>query len=187
MNDEIKKAIEALRSGGVILYPTDTVWGIGCDATNSDAVKKIFTIKQREDSKSMLILIDSPGKIESYVEDMPSLAWDLIEYSEKPLTIIYPKAKNLAENLIAEDGSIGIRVTKETFSKRLCENFRKPIVSTSANISGEDTPNSFSEISEHILQSVDYVVDFRRKDTSKVKPSSIIKLNKGNVVKVIRE
>jgi len=187
INDEIKKALDILQAGGIILYPTDTIWGIGCDATNEEAVKKIYELKKRSDSKSMLVLVDNPGKIQSYIEEMPDMAWDLIEMSEKPLTIIYSKAKNLANNLIAEDGSVGIRVTNEVFSKRLCERFRKPIVSTSANVSGEKSPENFSEISEEIINGVDYVVDFRRNDTTKAKPSSIIKLEEGNVITVIRE
>ena len=187
MQEEIKKAIEVLRSGGVILYPTDTVWGLGCDATNEIAVKRIFEIKKREDAKAMLILIDNPAKLQSYVDEVPDMAWDLIEMSEKPLTIIYPQAKNLASNLIAEDKSIGIRVTKETFSKNLCAQFRKPIVSTSANISGNATPSNFNQISDEIKSAVDYVVNFRQEDQSKPSPSSIIKLGKGNLFQLIRE
>ncbi|MDR0874364.1 MAG: threonylcarbamoyl-AMP synthase [Prevotellaceae bacterium] len=187
MNEEIKKAIEVLRSGGVILYPTDTVWGIGCDATDSEAVQKVYDLKRRADSKSMLVLTDSVGKIGAYVKDMPALAWDLIEMSERPLTIIYSDARNLAENIIAEDGSIGIRVTKEAFSKTLCERFRKPVVSTSANVSGEPAPENFAEISEEIKNGVDYIVNFRQNERTKAKPSSIIKLETGNIVKIIRE
>jgi L-threonylcarbamoyladenylate synthase len=186
MHNEIKKAIDVLRNGGIILYPTDTVWGLGCDATNPEAVKKIYDLKQRSDTKSMLVLIDSSAKIESYVQEVPSLAWDLIDLSEKPLTIIFPKAKNLAPNLIAEDESIGIRVSNEIFSKTLCERFRKPIVSTSANISGENTPKNFNDISETIKQGVDYIVNFRQNEENN-QPSSIIKLDKGNIVTVIRK
>ena len=182
MNDEIKKACEVMYKGGVILYPTDTVWGIGCDATNEEAVKKVFEIKRRADSKAMLVLVDSPVKVESYVSDVPSVAWDLIDMTTKPLTIIYDGARNLAPNLIAEDGSIGIRVTSEEFSKQL-----KAIVSTSANISGQPAPAVFSEISDEIKNAVDYIVDYRRDETGPAKPSSIIKLGKGGVVKVIRE
>jgi len=187
MQEEIKKTIEILRAGGVVLYPTDTVWGLGCDATNEIAVKRIFEIKKREDAKAMLILIDNPAKLQSYVDEVPDMAWDLIEMSEKPLTIIYPQAKNLASNLIAEDNSIGIRVTKETFSKNLCAQFRKPIVSTSANISGNATPSNFNQISDEIKSAVDYVVNFRQEDQSKPSPSSIIKLGKGNLFQLIRE
>jgi len=187
MQEEIKKTLEVLCSGGVILYPTDTVWGLGCDATNENAVKRIFEIKKRTDEKSMLVLIDNPAKLQSYVDEVSDIAWDLIELSEKPLTIIYPQAKNLASNLIAEDKTIGIRVTNETFSKNLCERFGKPIVSTSANVSGSATPLNFEEISDEIKSAVDYVVNFRQNDLSKPKPSSIIKLEKGNVFQLIRE
>lgn len=187
MHEEIKKTLEVLRAGGVILYPTDTVWGLGCDATNEVAVKRIFDIKKRVDTKAMLVLVDSSAKIQAYIEDVPDMAWDLIEFTEKPLTIIYPDAKNLAKNLIAEDKSVGIRVTNEAFSKSLCAQFRKPIVSTSANISGETAPANFSQISDEIKSSVDYIVNFRQDDLSKPKPSSIIKLGKGNLFQMIRE
>ena len=187
MQDEIKRTIEVLRSGGIILYPTDTVWGIGCDATNESAVKRIFEIKKRTDTKAMLVLVDNPAKLQGYVDEVPDIAWDLIEMAEKPLTIIYPQAKNLASNLIADDKTIGIRITKEVFSRNLCTQFRKPIVSTSANVSGEPTPANFNQISEEIKSTVDYVVNFRREDNSKPKPSSIIKLGKGNIFQLIRE
>jgi len=185
MNDEIKKALDILRAGGIILYPTDTVWSIGCDATNEEAVKRIYELKKCSDNESMSVLVDNAGKIQSYVEEMPDMAWELIEMSEKPLTIIYLNVKNLAKNLIAEDGSVGIRVTNEVFSKTLCERFRKPIVFTSANVSDEKFPKSFTEISEEIINGVDYVVDFRRNDKTKAKSASIIKLGKGNVITVI--
>ena len=187
MKEEIKKIVEVLRGGGIILYPTDTVWGLGCDATNEKAVKRIFDIKRRSDTKAMIVLIDNPAKLQSYVEEVPEMAWDLIEMSEKPLTIIYPQAKNLAANLIAKDKTIGIRVTKEHFSKSLCAQFRNPIVSTSANISGNATPLNFSQISNDIKSAVDYVVLFRQDDMSKPAPSSIIKLDKGNLFQLIRE
>lgn len=187
MKDEIKRACEVMQKGGVILYPTDTVWGIGCDATNEEAVKRVFEIKQRADSKAMLVLVDSEAKVDFYVQDVPSVAWDLIEMTTKPLTIIYDGARNLAPNLIASDGSVGIRVTSEAFSKELCFRFRKAIVSTSANISGQPAPAVFSEISEDIKQAVDYVVDYRQDETGHPKPSSIIKLGRGGVVKIIRE
>lgn len=187
MHEEIKKTVEVLREGGVILYPTDTVWGLGCDATNEKAVKRIFDIKKRTDAKAMLVLIDNPAKLQSYVEEVPDMAWDLIELSEKPLTIIYPQAKNLAANLIAEDKTIGIRVTNEAFSKNLCAQFRRPIVSTSANISGNATPSNFSEVSDEIKKAVDYVVNFRQDDMTKLNSSSIIKLGKGNLIQIIRK
>lgn len=187
IKEDIKNAIKTMKNGGIILYPTDTIWGLGCDATNEEAVKKIFEIKKREDSKSMLVLTDSAGKVERLVGDVPNIVWDLVEVSDKPLTIIYPGGKNMAKNLIAQDGSVGIRITNETFSKELCAQFRLPIVSTSANISGEPSPSNFSEISEEIIKSVDYVVQYRQNDKTKAKPSSIIKVNSDGSIKIIRE
>jgi L-threonylcarbamoyladenylate synthase len=187
LQEEIRKAVEVLRQGGTILYPTDTVWGIGCDATNEEAVRKVYEIKRRTDSKALLVLVDSASKIPSYVDEVPDMAWQLIEITEKPLTIIYPEAKNLATNLIAADHSIGIRVTRELFSKTLCEQFRKPIVSTSANISGKPAPSNFSQIDEEIKSAVDYVVNWRQDEKSEPQPSSIIKLDKGNVIQIIRQ
>ena len=176
-----------MREGGVILYPTDTIWGIGCDATNEDAVSRVYEIKQRQDSKAMLVLVDSSVKVDFYVQDVPEVAWDLIDLADKPLTIIYSGARNLAANLLAEDGSVGIRVTNEDFSKRLCQQFRKAVVSTSANISGQPSPRNFSEISEEVKSAVDYIVGYRQEEMSNPKPSSIIKLDKGGVIKIIRE
>lgn len=176
-----------MREGGVILYPTDTIWGIGCDATNEDAVRRVYEIKQRQDSKAMLVLVDSSVKVDFYVRDVPEVAWDLIDLADKPLTIIYSGARNLAANLLAEDGSVGIRVTNEDFSKRLCQQLRKAIVSTSANISGQPSPKNFSEISEEVKSAVDYIVGYRQEEISNPKPSSIIKLDKGGVIKIIRE
>ena len=187
MNEEIKKACQVMREGGVILYPTDTIWGIGCDATNEEAVRRVYEIKRRADSKAMLVLVDSAVKVDFYVQDVPEVAWDLIELADKPLTIIYSGARNLAPNLLAEDGSVGIRVTGEEFSKRLCQQFRKAIVSTSANVSGQPSPQNFSEISEEIKAAVDYIVNYRREETTQAKPSSIIKLDKGGVIKIIRQ
>ena len=186
MKQEIQNAFEILRKGGIILYPTDTVWGIGCDATNEEAVKRIYEIKKRTDSKSMLVLLDSENSLMSYVHIVPEMAWKLIEVTDKPLTIIYPTAKNIAKNLIAKDGSLGIRITKDEFCKKLIKKFKKPLVSTSANIAGEKNPNNFSEISKEIKSSVDYVVDWRRSETKKNKPSSIIKLETNNEIKIIR-
>lgn len=176
-----------MKEGGIILYPTDTIWGIGCDATNEEAVRRVYEIKQRSDSKAMLVLVDSAVKVDFYVQDVPDVAWDLIELTDKPLTIIYSGARNLASNLIAEDGSVGIRVTNEEFSKRLCQQFRKAIVSTSANVSGQPSPRTFHDISDDIKSSVDYIVGVRQEETAGPKPSSIIKLDKGGVFKVIRE
>lgn len=185
--DEAKKCIEVLRKGGVILYPTDTVWGIGCDATNSEAVKRVYEIKRRADNKAMLLLVDNPDRLCRYVSKVPSVAWDLIELADKPLTIIYDGARNLAENLIAEDGSVGIRVTSELFSKELCYRFQKPVVSTSANISGEPTPRYFAEISPEIINAVDYVVGYKQQEKGSPKSSSIIKLTGNGTVTIIRE
>lgn len=187
LQEEIKKAREVLAQGGVILYPTDTIWGLGCDATNPRAVEKIYAIKQRAENKAMIVLLDNPGKLELYVKDLPGLAWDLIELSEKPLTIIYQGAKNLAANLIAEDGSVAIRISREAFSQGLCKAFRKAIVSTSANISGMPAPGCFKDISGEIVSAVDYVVDYRRNEPAgKARPSSIISLGKGGEIKIIR-
>ncbi len=185
--DDMHEAVRVLQAGGVILYPTDTVWGIGCDATNKEAVQRIFQIKQRAEAKAMLVLLDAPGKLQGYVQEVPELAWDLIDCATKPMTIIYPNARNLAPSLIAEDGSVGIRITQELFSKTLCERLKRPLVSTSANISGTPTPAVFAEISEEILGAVDYVVRFRQDDTRKAQPSSIIKLGLHNEIKIIRE
>lgn len=187
LKEEIKKACEVMRQGGVILYPTDTIWGIGCDATNPEAVKRVYDIKKRADSKALLVLVDSDVKVDFYVQEVPAVAWDLIEYATKPLTIIYDGARNLAPNLLSEDGSVGIRVTREAFSKELCFRFRKAIVSTSANISGQPSPATFAAISEEIKQAVDYIVAYRQDETDQPKPSSILKLGKGGEVKIIRE
>ncbi len=184
--EDLQEALRVLQEGGVILYPTDTVWGIGCDATNEEAVQRIFQIKQRAEAKAMLVLLDAVGKLQRYV-DVPDVAFDLLDCATKPMTIIYPNARNLAAGLVAEDGSVGIRITEELFSKALCERLKRPIVSTSANISGTPTPALFAEISEEIRAQVDYVVRFRQDDNRKAQPSSIIKLGLHNEVKVIRE
>ncbi len=187
MNEDILKALETLQNGGLILYPTDTIWGIGCDATNPEAVKRIYQLKQREDSKSMLVLLDNEAKLNSYMDQVPEMAWDLIEFSTKPLTIIYPNAKNLADNLLAKDKSIGIRISKEEFSHKLCQRFKKPIVSTSANISGQPSPSCFSDISEDVKKNVDYIVNYRQEESANPAPSSIIKLGLGGEINIIRE
>ena len=186
MIEDIKKACEVMQAGGIILYPTDTIWGIGCDATNEEAVRRVYELKRRIDNKAVLVLTDSTAKLNMYVSEVPDIAWDLIEVTDTPLTIIYSQAKNLASNLLGEDGSIGIRVTNEEFSHKLCERFRKPIVSTSANISGEPSPANFQEISEEIKKGVDYIVNYRQEDMSKAKPSHIIKLGNGGVFQIIR-
>ena len=195
--EDLQEALRVLRSGGIIVYPTDTVWGIGCDATNAEAVAKIYALKQREDSKSMLVLLDSPAKLNYYISDIPDAAWALLEASDndgkdeddgmmKPLTIIYPNARNLAPNLIAEDGSIGIRITNEPFSKALCAQLKHPIVSTSANISGQAAAHCFAEIEQAILDGADYVCRFRRDDDTPYEPSSIIKINADGTFQIIR-
>ena len=185
--EDVKKAVQVMRDGGIILYPTDTIWGIGCDASNSAAVRRIFALKQRSDSKSMLSLIDSDAKLGYYVPDIPDVAYDLMDLAEKPLTIIYDKVRHMAPELIAEDGSAGIRVTKEAFSRELCRRLGGAVVSTSANVSGQPSPANFSEISEEILKGVDYIVEYRRGEQARATASSIIKLGSGGLVKVIRE
>lgn len=184
--DDLKNAIETLQQGGLILYPTDTVWGIGCDATNADAVKRIYDLKKRADSKSMLVLVSSEAELERCVKTVPEAAVMLIEAAVNPLTIIYDRPVGMAENLVAEDGSLGIRITKEAFSNALCRRFRKPIVSTSANISNHKTPANFSKIEREIIEGVDYVVRYRQTDTSSKKSSDIIQVHDNGMIKVIR-
>lgn len=184
--DDIKKAVEVMKKGGVILYPTDTVWGIGCDATNADAVAKVYAIKHRDDSKALICLVDSDAIIQRYVRNVPEVAWDLLELAEKPTTVILDNAVNLAPNLIAEDGSIAMRITRESFSKELCYRFQKPIVSTSANISGEPAAQNYCDISEELINAVDYVCWSRRQEHKPHTPSSIIKLSENGEVKIIR-
>lgn len=188
--EDLQEALRVLRDGGIIVYPTDTVWGIGCDATNEEAVRRIYALKQREDSKSMLVLLDSAAKLNYYVADIPDAAWTLLEASEnsetKPLTIIYPNARNMAKNLIAEDGSVGIRITNEPFSKSLCAQLKHPIVSTSANISGHPGAPYFAQIEKEILEGADYVCKFRRDDKTPHEPSSIIKVCADNSFRIIR-
>ncbi len=187
MQEDIDIALKTLKTGGIILYPTDTIWGIGCDATNEDAVKRIYDIKKRSDTKSMLLLLDKASELIWYVDEIPELANDLIKLTNKPLTIIYPRAKSLAKNLIANDGTIGIRIVKDEFCEKLISKFGKPIVSTSANISGEASPSNFSEINENIINAVDYIVKWKQNDNSRKVPSGIIKLGINGEVVVIRE
>ncbi len=187
MEAAIKEALDVVKQGGVILYPTDTVWGIGCDATNAAAVQKVFTIKQRSEAKSLIVLIDTDAKLSRYVREVPEVAWDLVEHTEKPLTIIYPEALNLANNVIAEDGSVGIRVVKDDFCQQLIHRLNKALVSTSANVSGEPTPFCFSEIDEGILDAVDYVVNLRQDETSLARPSTIMKLELNGTFEFIRK
>ena len=184
--DDIKKAVEVMKKGGVILYPTDTVWGIGCDATNADAVAKVYAIKHRDDSKALICLVDSDARIQRYVRNVPEVAWNLLELAEKPTTVILDNAVNLAPNLIAEDGSIAMRITRESFSKELCYRFQKPTVSTSANISGEPAAQNYCDISEELINAVDYVCWSRRQEHKPHTPSSIIKLSENGEVKIIR-
>ncbi len=184
---DIKNAIEAMRKGGVILYPTDTVWGIGCDATNAEAVKRVYEIKQRDDSKALICLVDSDARLQRYVRNVPDVAWQLIDCVEKPTTLILDGAVNLAPNLIAEDGSIGMRITKEAFSHELCFRFQKAIVSTSANISGEPAAQNYRDIDPRILEKVDYVCWTRRQEHQPHQPSSIIKLSADGQVVIIRK
>lgn len=184
---DIKNAIEAMKKGGVILYPTDTVWGIGCDATNAEAVKRVYDIKQRDDSKALICLVDSDDRLQRYVRNVPDVAWQLIDCVEKPTTLILDGAVNLAPNLIAEDGSIGIRITKEAFSHELCYRFQKAIVSTSANISGEPAAQNYRDIDPRILEKVDYICWTRRQEHQPHQPSSIIKLSADGQVVIIRK
>ncbi|MBO7051152.1 MAG: threonylcarbamoyl-AMP synthase [Prevotella sp.] len=184
--DDIKAAVEVMKKGGVILYPTDTVWGIGCDATNKEAVAKVYQIKRREESKAMICLVDSDIRIQRYVRDVPEVAWDVMNLATKPTTVILDGANGLADNLIADDGSVAIRITQEEFSKELCYRMQKPIVSTSANISGEPAAQNYCDISEEILNAVDYVCTSRRNEHKPHQPSSIIRLRKDGEVTIIR-
>ena len=185
--EDIKNAVKVLREGGVILYPTDTVWGIGCDATNAKAVAKVYDIKHRDDSKALICLVDSDARLQRYVRNVPAVAWDLLDAAIKPTTVILDDATNLASNLIAEDGSIALRITREAFSHELCYRFQKAIVSTSANISGEPAAQNYRDISEEILNSVDYVCWSRRQEHKPHTPSSIIRLKPDGEVTIIRK
>jgi L-threonylcarbamoyladenylate synthase len=189
--EDIKNAVEVLRKGGVILYPTDTVWGIGCDATNAEAVKRVYEIKQRDDSKALICLVDSDARLQRYVRNVPDVAWQLLDSlkdsDSKPTTLILDGAINLAPNLIAEDGSIGMRITQEPFSKELCYRFQKALVSTSANISGEPAAQNYQDIDPRILEAVDYVCWSRRQEHNPHQPSSIIRLKENGEVNIIRK
>lgn len=186
MNIEIKNTLQVLKNGGLILYPTDTVWGIGCDASNPKAVEKIYKLKHREDSKALICLVADDRMLKKYVKKIPEAAFSIIEISEKPITIIYDDAQNLASNLIADDGTIAIRIPDDEFCYQLSRKLNGAIVSTSANISSKPTPKSFKEIAPVILKGVDYVVNLHHEKICD-KPSSIIKLSNSGVVKVIRE
>lgn len=184
---DIKTAVEVMRKGGVILYPTDTVWGIGCDATNAAAVEKVYQIKRRQDSKAMICLVDSDARLQRYVRQVPAVAWDVIELATAPLTVILDGAVNLAPNLIAEDGSVAMRVTGEPFSKELCYRFQKPIVSTSANISGMPPASNYCDIDPELLEAVDYVCTSRRQEKKPHTPSSIIRIKGNGEVTIVRK
>ena len=188
---DIRNAVEVLRQGGVILYPTDTVWGIGCDATNEEAVRKVYEIKQREDSKALICLVDSDARMQRYVRNVPDVAWQLIDSLQDadstPTTLILDGAINLAPNLIAEDGSIALRITQEAFSKELCYRFQKALVSTSANISGQPAAQNYCDIDPQLLEKVDYVCWSRRQEHKPHKPSSIIRLRPNGEVTIIRK
>lgn len=186
-DSDIRAAIDVLRQGGTILYPTDTIWGIGCDATNPEAVRKVFEIKQREDSKALICLVDSPGRLQRYVRNVPEVAWDIIDLATRPTTVILNGVQGLASELMAEDGSVGLRVTSEVFSQTLCYRFQKPIVSTSANLSGEPSPQTFADIDPAIIAAVDYVCLSRQRDTSRHEPSAVIKLTPTGEVTIIRK
>ena len=184
---DIEKALDVLKRGGLILYPTDTIWGIGCDATNAEAIEKVNQLKGRTKDKNLIILLDNDNKLSSYVREIPDVAYELIEYSEKPLTIIYSGAKNLAPNLVAEDGSIGIRIVKNDFCEELIRRFRKPIVSTSANFTNNPAPKTFSEIDPGIIEGVDYVVQYQQEDMQEHSASTIIKLGPSGQFELIRK
>jgi L-threonylcarbamoyladenylate synthase len=176
LKDEIAKALKVVQDGGIILYPTDTIWGIGCDATNTEAVQKIFRLKQRSEAKSMIILLDNDNKLASYIQEVPELAYNLIEYAENPLTLVMPGARNISSALIAADGSVGIRISDHPFCQGLIQRLRKPLVSTSANISGKPSPQYFSQIDQEIIDGVDYVVDVDQHSMEIKTPSTIMKL-----------
>lgn len=186
MKSDIEKSLEVLRNGGVILYPTDTIWGLGCDATNSSAVERIFAIKKRHDSKSLIILVNSIDMLEKYVDGIPPAAFEILNVADKPLTIVYPAGRNLAAGVCAEDGSIGIRLTSDTFCSSLIGRLGRPIVSTSANESGQPSPRNFSEITESIINAADYVVTIRRDERRQVKASPVIKVEMNGVIKILR-
>lgn len=183
---DIKNAVEVLRKGGIILYPTDTIWGLGCDATNEAAVRRIYEIKQRSDSKALICLVDSADRMQRYFRNVPDVAWDIVDLATEPTTLILDGANGVVSSLLAEDGSLGIRVTHEEFSRQICYRFQKAIVSTSANVSGEPSPRNFSEIPDIIKEQVDYIVSFRRGEKAPARPSRIIRLGIDGEVKILR-
>ena len=186
MKEDIQNCLNTLREGGIILYPTDTVWGIGCDASNPQAIQKIYDLKGRTSSKALITLVGSEVMLERTVLNMPEIAWDLIESANRPLTLIYDEVKGIAPNTIAKDGSCGIRLVKDTFCQQLIKRFGKPIISTSANVSGEETPQDFRSISDTILKGVDFVVNYRQNEVISEKSSNIIKLKNNGEIKIIR-
>ncbi|MBE8720086.1 L-threonylcarbamoyladenylate synthase [Sphingobacterium pedocola] len=185
--EDLNKALDTLKSGGLILYPTDTIWGIGCDATNREAVEKVFALKGRDKSKSLIVLLHSDNQLAGYVHDVPEIAYELIEATDRPLTIVYSKSKNLPENVVAEDGSIGIRIVEHPFCQQLLQRLRKPIISTSANMSGMASASSFNEISDEIKEGVDYIVKFGQQDKSEGKPSVIMKMDSSGKFEFLRK
>lgn len=186
INAEIHTAYEVIKSGGIILYPTDTVWGIGCDATNEEAIKKIYALKQRVESKSMIVLMNGEKMMYNVFKDIPDVAWDILDYAEKPTTLILDNPRNIAKNIVADDNTLGVRIVKDPFCFKLMERMKSPLVSTSANISGNVTPKTFKEISPEIIKGVDYVVNLHQDKVCK-NPSTIIKLGLDSQVKVIRK
>lgn len=186
MEEDIKACVEVLKRGGLILYPTDTIWGIGCDATNAQAVKKVYNLKRRADNKALIVLLDSAEHLDHYVVDVPEMARELIDVAVKPLTIIYDGAYNLATNLLGENDSVGIRISHEQFSQQLCARFGRPIVSTSANVSGEPSAPTFAQVSDLIKQGVDYVVKYRQDDSNPHAASNIIMLSGDGTFKILR-
>lgn len=185
--EDVKAAVDVLRRGGLILYPTDTVWGIGCDATNSEAVRKVYALKRRNDSKALITLVDSVASLERVVDEVPDVAYELLEAAVDPITVVYDHGVGVAPELLADDGSIGVRVTSEEISRAICRTLRRPLVSTSANISGMSAPRSFDQISAEIVDGVDYVCLSKRLDPWPEKPSTVIKISRGGLFRILRK
>ena len=183
---DVDRACKVMQEGGIVVYPTDTIWGIGCDATNADAVARVYEIKRRADHKALITLVPDAGWVERYVEEVPDVAWELLDVAVDPMTIVYDRGKNVATNLMGEDGSIGLRVTSEFYSRELCRRLRKPVVSSSANVSGDPSPMCFAEISKEILDAADYVAMYRRDDKGGIKASTVIRLGAGGLIKLLR-
>ncbi len=183
---DVDRACKVIQEGGIVVYPTDTIWGIGCDATNADAVARVYEIKRRADHKALITLVPDAGWVERYVEEVPDVAWELLDVAVDPMTIVYDRGKNVATNLMGEDGSIGLRVTSEFYSRELCRRLRKPVVSSSANVSGDPSPMCFAEISKEILDAADYVAMYRRDDKGGIKASTVIRLGAGGLIKILR-